>query len=45
MAKKKDKKEIPPMENRDITVPKEELDELLKKMLGISTYGGKDTLG
>lgn len=33
MAKKKEKKENPPMETRDITVPKEELDALLKKMI------------
>lgn len=34
MAKKKDDKKNPPMETKDITVPKEELDELLKRMLG-----------
>lgn len=35
MAKKKEDKKNPPMENQDITVPKEELDELLKRILGM----------
>ena len=33
MAKKDDKKN-PPMETKDIVAPKEELDKLLKSMLG-----------
>ena len=35
MPKKKDIKENPPMETQDIMVPKEELDDLLKRMLNI----------
>ena len=33
MTKKKEDKKNPPMETKDITVPKEELDALLKKLL------------
>ncbi len=34
MAKKKETKKNSPMETKDIVVPKEELDVLLKRMLG-----------
>ena len=44
MAKKKETKKNPPMDNQDITVSKEELDELLRSFLGVKSYGGKGTL-
>ena len=42
MAKKKDLKKNPPMKNRDISVPKEELDALLRRMLESIPCGEKD---
>lgn len=42
MAKKTTIHNNPSLDNRDIEVSKEELDELLKKMMGIKSYPSKN---